>query len=114
MTPLEWLAVLLGVSVVGLILAATRRGEFDAETPKYEMLDIPSPKKVPALAPGRLSPTDRIVRLGLIGACFYYAARLGWGDPIGVILGIVGTYSALTGLWGRDPFYLLWHQLVRK
>lgn len=114
MTPLEWLAVGLGVSVVGLIMAAMRRSEFDAEAPKYEMLDVPPPEKVSVLAPGKLSPTDRIVRLGLIGACFYYAARVGWGDPVGIVLGIVGTYSALTGLWGRDPFYLLWHQIARK
>lgn len=114
MTALEWLAVLLGVGVVGLIMAAIRRGEFDSETPKYEMLNLPSPQKAPALAPGKLSPTDRIVRLGLLGACFYYAARVGWGDPVGITLGIVGTYSALTGLWNRDPLYRLWYYIKQK
>ncbi len=116
MTPLEWLAAGLGVSIVGLILVGLRRGEFDTEKPKYDMLGLPTPEPESAVVvkPGKLSPTDRITRLGLIGACFYYASRVGWGDPVGIVLVVVGTYAALTGFWGKDPFYLLWHQRKRK
>jgi len=114
MSPLEWLAVVLGVSIVALILIALRRGEFDREAAKYEMLDMSQPAKTLTLPPGRLNPTDRIVRLGLIGACFYYAARIGWTDPVGIALAVVGAYASLTGLWGKDPLYYLWRRFANR
>lgn len=105
----EAMAVLTGLVVVFLILAATSRREFDGETPKYEMLGWTPPEHGPAPAPGRLGPTDRIVRLGSLGTAFYYAGEIGWLHPLGLALATAGVYFLLTGLLGRDPVYRLAH-----
>ncbi len=108
MSALEIAAVLLGLGILALIVLGLTRGEFDAEAPKYEMLGLEPP--VPpqsAHAAGRLGPVDRVVRLGLIGAAFYYAARWGWASPLGVVLSLIGVYVTVTGLWGKDPVYRL-------
>ena len=107
MSPLEVLAVLLGVGMLVLILLALSRREFDSERPKYEMLGQEPPAQVPARPVGRLGPEDRIVRLGLVGAAFYYAARLDWMSVVGIVLSLVGIYLLMTGLLGRDPIYRL-------
>lgn len=110
MTPIEIAAVLLGVGALLLIAIAVQRREFDAEAPKYEMLGQSPPPKTPRLPAGKLSPADRIVRLGLIGAAFYYASRVGWTTPLGIALAVIGLYATATGLWGRDPLYLWWEK----
>lgn len=102
---LEVVVALLGVGILFMLLLALRRGEFDNEAPKYEMLGMEPPETVEPLPPGVLNPIERIIRLGLIGALFYYAARVGWGDPLGIVLAAVGAYVTVTGLWGKDPFY---------
>jgi len=107
-TPIEIAAVLLGVGALLLIAIAVQRREFDAEAPKYEMLGQTPPKEAPRLPAGKLSPVDRIVRLGLIGAAFYYASRMEWTTPLGILLIVIGSYATVTGLWGRDPLYLWW------
>lgn len=112
-TPVELLGIALGLGVLLLIVAALFRGELrDIEKPKYEMLGLtPPPPPSPAerergRVPGRLGIEDRVIRLGLVGAAFYYGgARLGFGHPLGVALGVLGGYLLLTGLVGRDPLY---------
>lgn len=103
----EGMAVLTGLVALFLVLAATARREFDGEAPKYEMLGRTPPEQPPPLPPGRLGPTDRIVRLGSLGAAFYYAGEIGWLHPLGAALAAVGTYFAITGLTGFDPIYRL-------
>lgn len=110
MSPMELTAALLGVGVLLLIALAVRRREFDAEAPKYEMLGQSPPAQTPRLPAGKLSPVDRIVRLGLIGAACYYAWRVGWSSPFGIALSVIGAYATATGLWGRDPLYLWWEK----
>ncbi len=105
---MEIVVALLGLCVLGLLVIAVRRREFDSEAPKYEMLGQSPPQKTPRLPAGKLSPVDRIVRLGLIGAAFYYASRVGWATPLGIALAVIGLYVAVTGLWGRDPLYRWW------
>ncbi|ROO27294.1 hypothetical protein SAOR_08835 [Salinisphaera orenii MK-B5] len=103
----EAIALATGAGIVILFLAALRHEEFDAEAPKYEMLGLPVPTRPPRRGSGRLGPTDRIVRLGAIGAAFYYAGHFGWGEPVGLVLALVGLYLSVTGLFGRDPIYYL-------
>lgn len=105
---MEIAAALLGVGALLLIAIAVQRREFDAEAPKYEMLGQSPPQEPPRPPAGKLSPVDRTVRLGLIGAAFYYASRVGWAAPLGIALVVIGLYAAATGLWGRDPLYLWW------
>lgn len=105
---MDIVGVLLGVCALALLLVAVKRREFDAEAPKYEMLGQSPPQETPRLPAGKLSPVDRIVRLGLIGAAFYYAWRVGWATPLGILLIVIGLYATVTGLWGRDPLYLWW------
>lgn len=107
----EGLAALTGLVVLFLVLAATARREFDGEAPKYEMLGLEPPENPPPLPPGRLGPTDRIVRLGSLGAAFYYAGELGWLHPVGAALAAIGAYFAITGLSGFDPLYRLGRRL---
>lgn len=71
------------------------------------MLGISPPEAKPERRPGRLGVEDRIVRLGLVGASLYYAARIGWTHPVGLLLGLMGVYLLITGLLGRDPIYRL-------
>lgn len=103
MAVMEILGILLGMFVLGLVVLALRRGEFDDETPKYEMLGMEPPPR-PVRRPGRLSIENRIIRLGLVGAAFYYAARIGWESAPAWLLAVLGAYFVVTGLWGRDPF----------
>ncbi len=98
------LGIVLGVLALALFALALGRGEFDAEAPKYEMLGWEPPAPQPP-APGdtRLGVTDRVVRLGLLGAVFHYAGAAGWGSPAGVVLAAGGAWLAATGVIGRDP-----------
>ncbi len=106
MTVAAWslLGILLGISALTLFAVAWGRGEFDAEAPKYEMLGMEPPAPQPP-RPGdtRLGVTDRVVRLGLLGAVFHYAGVAGWSSPAGVILAAGGLWLAATGALGRDP-----------
>ncbi|OGF53118.1 MAG: hypothetical protein A2Z21_06925 [Candidatus Fraserbacteria bacterium RBG_16_55_9] len=106
MDPLNLFGILLGVGVLLLIALAVFRGELsDSERPKYEMLGQEPPSiRVPA-RPGRLGVEDRVIRLGLVGASFYYSSQLGWAEASGIALGMLGAYLLLTGLVGRDPVY---------
>lgn len=106
MDPLGWLGVLLGLGVLLLVIVAVVRGELrDLEGPKYEMLGVAPPEERPERVPGRIGVEDRIVRLGLVGAAFYYAAQAGWTRTLGMALAALGTYLLITGLVGRDPLY---------
>jgi len=107
MAPMEILGIVLGLGVLLLIVVALFRGELrDIERPKYEMLGLTPPEARRERVPGRLGIEDRVIRLGLVGAAFYYAgARLGFGHPLGVLLGALGAYLLITGLVGRDPLY---------
>ena len=106
MAPVEILGIVLGVGVLLLIVVALLRGELrDIERPKYEMLGISPPEARPERVAGRVGIEDRVVRLGLTGASLYYASRLGWETPLGIVLGVLGVYLLLTGLLGRDPLY---------
>lgn len=106
MDPLHLVGILLGLGVLLLIALALFRGELrDMERPKYEMLGQEPPEAVAPKRPGRLGIEDRVIRLGLVGASLYYAARLGWVHPGGIALGVLGVYLLLTGLSGRDPLY---------
>ncbi len=97
-------AVLLGVIILILIATALRRGEFDAETPKYEMLGRRPPAATQQVSgDSSLGITDRVVRLGLLGAVFHYAAVAGWTTVPGLALCVAGIWLAATGLFGRDP-----------
>jgi hypothetical protein len=108
MDPLNLVGILLGLGVLLLIVLAVSRGELrDLERPKYEMLGLEPPEELPERRPGRLGIEDRVIRLGLVGASFYYAGRLGWAEPAGIALVMVGAYLLVTGLLGRDPIYLL-------
>lgn len=110
---MDLIVALLGVSVLALLVIAVKRREFDAEAPKYEMLGQSPPQDTPRLPAGKLSPVDRTVRLGLIGAAFYYATGLGWTTPLGIALAVIGAYATVTGLWGHDPLYLWWERARR-
>jgi hypothetical protein len=57
--------------------------------------------------PVRLTHTDRIIRLGLIGALFYYAGRPGWQEPGGTMLAVIGIHCAIMGCLARGPIYRL-------
>ncbi len=107
MESIEILGIVLGLGVLLLIVVALFRGELrDLEKPKYEMLGLTPPEAKKEHVPGRLGVEDRVIRLGLVGASFYYAgARLGWAHPVGIVLGVLGTYLLITGLLGRDPLY---------
>jgi len=108
MDPLNLVGILLGLGVLLLIVIAISRGELrDLERPKYEMLGLEPPEELPERIPGRLGIEDRVIRLGLVGASFYYAGRLGWVEAGGIALVAIGTYLLITGILGRDPFYLL-------
>lgn len=98
------LGVLLGILALGLLAVAIGRGEFDAEAPKYEMLgwDPPEPQPPQPRDP-RLGVTDRVVRLGVLGAVFHYAGEAGWTSPVGLVLAAAGAWLAVTGIIGRDP-----------
>jgi len=98
------LAVVLGVVILALFAVALRRGEFDSEAPKYEMLGMtPPPDPTPEPGQRGLGVTDRVVRLGLLGAIFHYAGTMGWTTPAGVILSLGGIWLAVTGATGADP-----------
>jgi hypothetical protein len=100
--------ILLGASVLIFIILAVSRGELsNLESAKYEMLDMSPPDKAVERKSGRIGIEDRIIRLGLVGAAFYYASRFGWSNLLGISLGILGSYLLLTGLFGRDPIYML-------
>jgi hypothetical protein len=106
MEPVELLGIVLGLGVLLLIVVALFRGELrDIERPKYEMLGISPPEVERERIPGRLGVEDRVLRLGLVGASLYYASRVGWTHPVGIVLGTVGVYLLITGLIGRDPLY---------
>jgi len=108
MDPLNVLGVLLGLGALVIIVLALNRGELsDLERPKYEMMGLSPPTQRPERRPGRLGIEDRVIRLGLVGASFYYAARAGWTQPLGITLGLLGVYLLATGLLGRDPLYRL-------
>lgn len=98
------LAVLLGIAILALFALALRRGEFDSEAPKYEMLGMaPAPESTPEPGDRALGVTDRVVRLGLLGAVFHYAGAAGWTTPAGVVLSLGGVWLIATGATGRDP-----------
>jgi len=103
----EIFAVILGLAILAGFLLAVARHEFDNEAPKYEMLGLSAPAHPRRLAAGRLGPTDRILRLGVLGAVFMWAAQLGWLQPSGLLLAAAGLYLSATGLSGRDPL-LAW------
>ncbi|GEM_PF-1282580 len=109
MEAVELLGIVLGLGILLFLVVALFRGELrDLERPKYEMLGLapPPPEAQRERVPGRLGVEDRVIRLGLVGAAFYYAgARLGWTHPVGILLGVLGLYLLLTGLVGRDPLY---------
>ena len=106
------LALLLAAATLALILLGTARGEFDAELPKYEMLGIEPPPAGTSPDAQRLTPTDRIIRFGLLGPLFYYAGRIGWLEPAGILLWLIGIYCAATACFGRDPAYRLFGSSV--
>lgn len=110
----ELIAIALAITIVLLLFVALSRNEFDSEAPKYEMLGLKPPANPPRLAAGHLGPTDRIIRLGAIGAAFYYAGRFGWAEPAGLLLAVFGLYLLLTGLLGLDPFYYWRAQRSRR
>lgn len=101
------LALLLAAATLALILLGTARGEFDAELPKYEMLGVQPPPNTAPPDTQRLTPTDRIIRFGLLGPLFYYAGRLGWLEPAGILLWLIGVYCAASACFGQDPAYRL-------
>ncbi len=106
MGPTFWtvVAAVLGAGVLVLAALAWRRGEFDAEVPKYEMLGVDPPAPARARPEGSdLGITDRVVRLGLLGAVLHYASAAGWVTGPGVVLSLAGLWLAVTGLKGRDP-----------
>lgn len=106
MDPLNWLGVLLGISVLVLIALAVLRGELrEIEKPKYEMLGRESPQETKPAQPGRLGVEDRIIRLGLAIAGGYYASRFGWGSVLGVVLAVLAFYVGVTALIARDYLY---------
>lgn len=103
--------LLMGVAVLVFIILAVFRGELsDQERAKYEMLGISPPEETAERKPGRIGIEDRIIRLGLVGAAFYYAAaRIGWENPAGIALAVLASYLLLTGIVGRDPIYFWRH-----
>jgi hypothetical protein len=108
------LGILLGVVAPTLFAVAWGRGEFDAEAPKYEMLGMEPPAPQPPV-PGdkRLGVTDRVVRLGLLGAVFHYAGAAGWTSAAGLVLVAGGGSLAATGVFGRDPL-VGWLRRIRE
>lgn len=109
MDPLNLLGIILGLSVLILIVLAVSRGEFrDIERPKYEMLGLAPPDKgEQERVRGRLGVEDRVIRVGLVGAAVYYAARAGWSHPLGLSLLAAAGYLLVTGLTGWDLMYRL-------
>lgn len=106
MDPLNLLGILLGLGALLLIALAVFRGELsELERPKYDMLGQEPPVVTAPKRAGRLGIEDRVIRLGLVGALFYYATQLGWVQWSGIALGVLGAYLLLTGLVGRDPVY---------
>lgn len=103
MSLMEVLAIVLGLAILALILWALRRGEFDDETPKYEMLGVQPPEQPIRPSGDRLTIESRIVRVGLVGATFYYASRMGWDMAPAWLLALAGLFLLVTGVWGRDP-----------
>ena len=106
---MDWvtsLTAVVGIGTVLFILIAFLRGEFkDMETPKYEMLDMPKPEATQEKIPGRIGIEDRVIRLGLVGAAFYYSARVGPDSEISTLLTLIGAYLLVTGIFGDDPIY---------
>ncbi len=108
MDPLNWLGILMGVGVLILLSLAVFRGEFkEIERPKYEMLQQEPPQIEKPAQPGRMGIEDRIIRFGLASAALYYAARLGWTTPLGLLLTLLALYLGVTGLLARDYLYKL-------
>jgi len=100
------LTAIIGIGIVIFILFAFLRGEFrNMETPKYEMLNIEKPEITHEKIPGRIGVEDRIIRIGLVGAGFYYAARIGHESEIATVLSAIALYLLITGLFGDDPIY---------
>ncbi len=108
MEPFSLLGALLGIAILVFIILAIFRGELSKmEHPKYEMLGLTPPAPAIERVRGRIGIEDRIIRLGLVGPCFYYASRFGWSTFIGIALGAIGTYVLITGIAARDPIYWL-------
>ncbi len=106
MDPLNWLGILTGMGVLTLLGLAVLRGEFaQIERPKYEMLDQEPPMITKPAQPGRLGIEDRIIRFGLAAAACYYADRLGWLTPLGLLLMALTLYLGITALLARDYLY---------
>ena len=106
MDPANLLGILIGVGVLILIGLAVFRGELkDMEKPKYEMLGQEPPAETKPAEPGRLGVEDRIIRFGLAIASGYYASRLGWQTPVGVLLLAASLYLGVTSIIARDYFY---------
>lgn len=106
-TPLDLVAIALGMAAILLgVLLVVGRTTWD-ESPKYEMLGQQPPERtVRPRVPGRMGVEDRLVRVGVAVVALYYAAsRLGFGEPVGWLLGLVGLYLAGTCALGRDLLY---------
>ena len=109
---MDWvssLAIVVGVATIVFVLIAYLKGEFSRmEDPKYEMLGLEKPDRSIEIVRGRIGVEDRIIRLGLVGAAFYYSTRIGgWEVLPGMLLSIFGAYLFVTGIWGRDPIYMI-------
>lgn len=106
MDALNWLGILMGVGVLVLLGLAVFRGEFrEIERPKYEMLQREPPQSEKPAQPGRMGIEDCIIRFGLVTAALYYADRVGWTTPPGVLLLLLAIYLGVTALIARDYLY---------
>ncbi|MCS6903481.1 MAG: hypothetical protein NZO41_04320 [Candidatus Bipolaricaulota bacterium] len=106
MDPLHWLGLLMGFGVLVLLGLAVFRGEFrEIERPKYEMLQREPPREEKPAQPGRMGIEDRILRFGLVTAALYYADRVGWATPLGVLFTLLALYFGATALLARDSLY---------
>ncbi|MCS6936595.1 MAG: hypothetical protein NZ610_08195 [Candidatus Bipolaricaulota bacterium] len=106
MDPLHWLSILMGLGVLVLLGLAVLRGEFrEIERPKYEMLRREPPREEKPAQPGRMGIEDRILRFGLVTAALYYADRVGWTTPLGLLLICLAFYVGVTALLARDYLY---------